>query len=230
MELIEELARAHRDDKDSGESLVEDLRLRLHRFSERERRTLEAELTTIACNGLGDLAGVALEVLVREGTKNVDLLYEMFSQARTDEWRDQLALALMRLGPGHLAGPLAEHIARVLNDAHASGATELGYLHRIDPKAFYDLAVPYLTQTLRNGDSRQVAGLLPVYVGQLSDDDGAPLMELLDQICRRDTRAASTFAKGIVDFLSKPWASAHVDSHTISALRSRLNTWRCASR
>src|SRR6266571_1994687 len=131
MELIEELARAHRDDKDSGESLVEDLRL---------------------------------------------------------------------------------------------------HLHRIDPKAFYDLAVPYLTQTLRNGDSRQVAGLLPVYVGQLSDDDGAPLMELLDQICRRDTRAASTFAKGIVDFLSKPWASAHVDSHTISALRSRLNTWRCASR
>lgn len=227
-QMLRDIERAHRNDKDSGDSIVEEIRRLLRALPQGESEQLERELARLAADGTDEMAGVAIEVFAREGASKADVLYRAFGAAKSASWRDQVALALVRTRPRHLAGPLAEHIAGALADPQMSGGpVELAYLYSIDPHAFYELAVPYLVSRLAAEGGAGLRGLLPVYLSELSSTGAAPLNGLLDRLCGADPSAARRFAAMVREYLREPWAADSLDGERADSLRASLRDWHC---
>lgn len=227
LDLLGELARSHRDDKDSGEALVEHIRGILHGLPPRDRLDVEEELARLASDESDEMSGVALEVFAREGQSKSDVVFAIFRAAKSARWRDQLALALARMRARQFAEPLTRHISEVLDDTHSSGSTQLGYLHSIDASAFYELAVPYVARVFAADDEQRLTGLVPLYTSELSSDEGRPLIMFLGRLCEVDANAARRFAGLIRDYLSKPWSHERLGRATVDALQRRISAWSC---
>jgi hypothetical protein len=100
LQHLRNLDTAHRDDGDGGYALVRTIKDWAALLESGDRETLWGVLMELVTQEDPTLWGVALEVLVQEhpGDAATKLSYLVDLTGRSEEWNDQIVLALLRFG------------------------------------------------------------------------------------------------------------------------------------
>ncbi len=231
--LLADLAERHKGERDGGLGLVSDVVRARRRLTAEDRTLLETELVRMALSEEADLRGVALEVLVREGSASTLSALERALRAGglSEDLTDQLSFALARRGHLPARDLIIAHLERSLHHplGRSSAASQLAYLCRMDEESFFHLAPDYFARLLSApGGPDRARGLVPLYVRELPGEAGRALTRLVREICDRDARAGQELIKLILNYLHSERAHEKISPKQIELIQERLSQLDCS--
>jgi hypothetical protein len=224
------LNREHAADRDGGYALVEAIRRAEGELSPGDRAVLAEALGDLVRGEHPQLWGVALEALVQAADRDqvVPLGPEIASPTRSDDWKDNVVLGLLRLGEGRLHGPIVAHVRSSLENERKLTIPILAALCRIDRETCLELAVEFFEDAHAKG--RKIDGFIPAFARNFIAVDEALLGELVHRLRARRVEAGESLAASFDAYVSKPWMLEELGSERVERLRSGLRAERTRGR
>jgi len=203
--LVNQKAEEHKSDKDGGYDLIAVLSQIYANLRETEQRQLREYLLEEIERKAPELWGVALEVLIRHGDDEIACkLEELARQAQDQEFKEQLILALLRMG--YKASDIYIPHIQSLMAHNRPVCAELAHLYRVSPQQSLEMAADFFARELSSEDGvRRAENCIPVFVYNYPDEDERSLASLVDATRKLAPEAATELRRLIIDSLNKPW-------------------------
>lgn len=211
---IREINNEHESDHDGGYALVDALK--------QAREDIDFESRGVFAEALGDLVrskdqqlwAVALEALVQlgEGQEVVSLGEELALSPRDEKWKDNVVLALLRLGKGQFLDTILEHVRASLENPRTLTVPIVAALCRIDRDACLEISSTYFGNAYTSGRSRHVEGFISAFVRNFVAVDEQLLSQLVQRVAIQRPEAGQWLSRLFSDYLSKPWMLQEIGS------------------
>jgi len=223
--LIKQLDREHSYDRDGGYGLVaEILKLRNHLDGTDQKKLRELLLELVAKQDR-TLWGVALEVLLQEGSPEtlIELESLIRSGKRIWEWKNQIILGLLRVGYDKALDIYLAHIQSGIYHNRPVGML-LAHLYNIDPDLSIKMSSQFFGKHLSSEDGASIVkGYIPAFVQNLTRKDEEPLLRLTAQTALISQQSGEKLRNLLLDYLSKPWVAREQGKEKVNRLRRVLS-------
>lgn len=216
---------AHRSDGDGGYELVRTVASWAESLSSEDRDRLRTELLDLVAAKDSMLWGVALEVLVEEGTDEVAAELSRLATGNDwgEDWNDQLVLALLRLGHVPSAEYCVRYVERALSGERRTALPLLAALCRVDVDACLRLSAAYFEGALASEDDAEThRGYIPAFVRNFVEVDDSLLWRVIERTSAAAPRSSARLAAMIDDCLGRPWISRELGDARVARLRERI--------
>lgn len=222
LEQILQISHEHELDRDGGYSLVGAIRRTSEGSAGPDRIVMAEVLGELVQRQESRLWGVALEALVQLGEVGqvAMLAHELDSAARSDEWKDNLVLGLLRLGQEQFRDTILKHISQSLRSGGDLTVPMIAALFRIDREACLSMAVTFFEDSFARG--RKIDGFIPAFVRNFVAVDELAIAELVRRLTVRRAEAGRWLAGEFDAYLAKPWMTRELGSDRVSKLRREL--------
>jgi hypothetical protein len=221
---IAEMEAEHRGDVDGGYGFAEALADRVSELRLDERRHWLECLIFLVSERAPGLAGVSLEALVRDGSReSIARLASLVSDdALAPDWRDQVLLGLARIGQAAPGFDYVGYVEEGVRRDRPSVLPLIASLVRID-EASYLAVVPKFILNRLPTDRAAVESLIPALVGNLRARPSM-LAPLLSSIEQRDTAAGRDFRRLIGQYLERDYVRRETSPEVWHALNSAVSS------
>ena len=226
-ELIADIYQDHSFDRDGGYGLVEAILRFMNQLQEGDQRTLRDYLLERVNEEDPRLWGIALEVLVQEGSYEASDKLEaiLSSNNRPQEWIDQVIFGLLRMGhDGAVLDIYVQHIQSKL-DHDEPVCAELAHLHKVNPSLSLKLSAQFFAKQLSSSNGVTTAeNCIPVFVYNYPEQDEDALSKLVKETSVLNQEAGQHLSRIIIDYLSKPWVIKDLGQKKISVIKRTLES------
>lgn len=216
----------HRDDGDGGYGLVRAIRNFAQSLDMENRESFWDILFTLVEQQDATLWGVALEVLVQEnlpeeGGRLSSLLGD---DNRTDEWKDQIVLAVLRLSHLPSAPMCVSHIRGALQKGRRTALPILAALCHVDAEACITLAAEYFGRVADSDDFfEKHQGYIPAFVRNFLEVDERLFRRLLERINAINPAAGEQLVQMLEKCLARPFFIQEIGRKKIVTLRESIS-------
>jgi hypothetical protein len=225
LQHLRKLDTAHWNDGDGGCALVRAIKDWAALLEPRDRETLWSVLIDLVAQKDSTLWGAALEALVQEhpGEAATKLSYLVDLSGRSEEWTDQIILALLCLGYQPSAAYCVSYIRAALENGRRAVLPLLAALCRVDVEACLSLSAAYFEGLFKSGDlAEKHRGYIPAFVRNFLEVDEGLLRELVERMKKVDPASSSKMAAMIDDCLAQPWFTREIGESKVTALRRAI--------
>ena len=166
--------------------------------------------------------GVALEALVEIGDREqvAALAKDIRSGAFGVEWKDNVVLALLRLGQTQFRNVILEYVQNSMASPGPLTIPLVAAVCRVDRKACLESAAQLFADA--HATNRNVDGFIPAFVRNFLAVDEQLLAELVAKLPARQPGAGRWLAERFETHLSKPWMVRELGSTRVSNLCREL--------
>lgn len=225
LQQLRKLDTAHRDDGDGGYALVRAIKDWATLLDPIGQENLWSVLIELVTQQDSTLWGVALEVLVQEHPSEAaaKLSYLVELSDREEEWKDQIVLALLRLGYRPSAAYCVSYIRTALADDRRVVLPLLAALCRVDIEACLSLSASYLGRVFKSDElAEKHRGYIPAFVRNFLEVDERLLRQLIERTKMADPHSASKLTAMIDDCLARPVFTREIGEAKVTVLRQAI--------
>lgn len=208
--IVNQKAEEHKSDKDGGYDLIAALSQVYANLRENDQNKLREYLLEEIERENPELWGVALEVLIRRPDGEIaKKLEELSRQAHDPAFKEQLILALLRMGHKALNIYLP-HIQSLIS-SNRPVCAELAHLYRVSPQHSLAMSADFFARELSSEDGfRRAENCISVFVYNYPDEDEKSLASLVEETRKLAPKAATELRGIIIDSLNKPWIGEYL--------------------
>jgi len=225
LQHLRKLDTAHRDDGDGGYALVRAIKDWVPLLERGDQEILWDALIELVTREDPTLWGVALEVLVQEhpGDSATKLSSLINLTERSEQWNDQIALALLRIGYKPSTAYCVSYIRTALTDDRRVVLPLLAALCRVDVEACLSLSATYFGRVFKSDElAEKHRGYIPAFVRNFLEVDERLLRQLVERTREIDPSSSSKIAAMIDDCLARPVFTREIGESEVTALRQTI--------
>lgn len=222
---LRQLDTAHRNDGDGGYEIVRMIRDLARSIDKESCDILWSALLELVAQRDEKLWGVALETLVQEHPDQVatKLSYLLNINDHSDEWKDQIVLALLRLAHQPAAPECVDYIRTALKKGRRAVLPLLAALCRVDIEICIELSSEYFSHTFKSDDLvEKNRGYIPAFVRYFLEVDAHLLHRLVVQTKALNSNSGRRLAMILDNCLDRPAFAREFGQIKITALRQEI--------
>lgn len=226
VDQLRQLDISHRTDGDGGYEFVSSIRDYAKSIDNEDREILWDVLFRFVEKQDSTLWGVALEALVQENPPRIASRLNSLidSTERVDEWKDQIALAVLRLSYKPAARKCLNYVRFALQKQHRAALPVLAALCHVDAEACIALAADYFGRAGKFNDfTERHQGYIPAFVRNLIEVDDRLLRTLVERTTSINSSAGKKLVEMLKIYLEKPFLVKDVGWKKIAALRDSIS-------
>ena len=214
----------HRHDRDGGYDTIRAIQFFWHTLEPCRQLALKGVLLGGVVRRERNVWSLALEVLVQEHARDVapELLSGVKAGHHDPEWRDDVVLAVLRLGYAGEVEYCRQYVEKRLVARPPGEVSLVAALVRISPGVGIDVASRYLAEAKHRHLKAGIEPWAAIFVRHYLAVDERHLAELIHAMHRNDPEAAGWFAEALERYLAKPWMVRRLGSERVFALRSEI--------
>ena len=218
---LDAIERTHRNDKDSGDRLVEELCQYRRAACDDAIEEWDRALLGWATPEHKRLWGIALEALAREGGPLVsrELADRLRAKSGDAEFRDYVANTLIRRRDVSLE--VREHVEDSARRFRAMGLINVAALLRVCPDTV-GLAGELLATELSAGRTHEVESNIPPFVQAALNSKLILLGNLVSEVHGRSREQGARFCRMLLEYVNRPFVRKYISDADLVVLRRDL--------
>jgi len=206
-EQLRELDERHYDDGDGGYVLLGEVIQYAKKLCLDDKDFLRQELLRLVDVRDRTMWGIALECLVQEWSSRIaaDLNCLLSHENRTEEWEDQVLMALLRLRYKPVTTRAIAHISKRIAAHDRTVLPLLAALCKVESEDCLKLMAPFFIRIVNDGQKDKLPGYIPSVVSHLLDADPNLLALLLRRIAAENGPTAVCISQLFCEYLARPY-------------------------
>ncbi len=225
LQKLRQLDVAHHDDGDGGYALVDAIKDWAKTLDLSSRKGLWDVLLELVSTQEPTLWGVSLEVLVQENPDQITTQLSRLANLdnRSDEWKDYICLALLRLRHKASANSCVNHIKRALEDGRRAALPVLAALCQVDAEACLKFSAAYFGHVLALDQmAEKHRGYIPAFVRNFLEVNDDLLRRFVEQTKAVNFSSGNKLATMIDECLARPAFVREIGQEKVTALRAEV--------